>query len=332
MVPQRKAPGVWWLDENGKPNDAEPSIRGQATLNRSAAEALFAGAPQSLEEVFAAAEASRPQAFPLAVEARLRVSGRHIQLESPNVAAVLRGSDAQLRNEYVVYTAHLDHLGICRPAETDAICNGAYDNASGVAMMLEVARAFARLPLPPKRSMIFLAVTGEEKGLLGSDYFAHYPTVPPAQIVANINIDEPPLLYPLRDIVAFGAEDSSLGTVVAEAAARLGVALSPDPMPEEVLFVRSDQFSFVRQGVPAVFLFQGFQSSDPSVDGRAVFERWERERYHAPGDDASQPFDFATGVKAAQLNFLIGYQVARQTERPAWKPGDFFGEKFGRRR
>lgn len=329
VVPQVKEPGMRWLDEKGMPNDAEPEIRGRALLSHSGAQALFAGAPKSLEEVFAAARASQPQAFALPVTARIRTVSRHSLVQSPNVAAVLRGSDPRLRDDYVVYSAHVDHLGIGEPVAGDAIYNGALDNASGTAALLEVARAFAHLPQPPRRSVLFLAVTGEEKGLLGSDYFAHYPTVPLTKIVANVNMDEAAILYPIRDVVPFGAEHSSLGEVVAQAATRLGLEVSPDPMPEEVIFIRSDQYSFVRQGVPAVFIVEGFKSSDPKFDGGAISRQWSQTRYHTPKDDFNQPFDFNAAVKYTQLNFLVGYEVAEQTQRPTWNPGDFFGEKFG---
>lgn len=325
-----RMPGMRWLDESGIPQNISPEIRGQAVLSRSGAEALFSGAPKSLEEALAAASEGQPQAFDLPVEARLHTVSRHSRLESPNVAALLAGSDARLRGEYVVYTAHLDHLGVGEPVKGDAIHNGAYDNASGSAALIEIARAFTRLPEPPRRSVLFLAVTGEERGLLGSDYFVHHPTVPLEKMVANVNLDMYLMLHPLRDIVAFGAEHSSLGHIVEQAAAELGLAVSPDPVPEEVVFIRSDQYSFVRQGVPAVFLKEGDETGDASVDGAELSREWRRTRYHTPQDDLNQPMDFEAGARFAQVNLLIGYRVANQTHRPAWHPGDFFGQKFGR--
>ena len=331
-VNQFRFPAIRWLDANGVPNDARPEIRGQATLSRSGAEALFAGAPKSLDDVLASASAGQASAFPLSATAKLRTVSRHTPLESPNVLGMLHGSDPKLRDEYVVYTAHADHLGIGRPVDGDAIYNGMLDNASGTAALLEVARAFASLSRPPKRSVLFVVVTGEEAGLLGSDFFAHSPTVPLERIVANVNIDGIPGLYPLRDVVPFGAEHSSLGEVVRQSANRLELEVSPDPMPEEVFFIRSDQYSFVRQGVPAVFLTEGFKTGDPKLDGGALTRQWLQTRYHTPKDDVTQPFDYNPGAKFAQLNFLIGYQIAQQSQRPTWNKGDFFGEKFGRNR
>jgi Zn-dependent M28 family amino/carboxypeptidase len=331
IVQFSKGPSMRWLGPDGAPSDARPEIRGAATLRRRAAESLFAGAPESLGDVFAAAERGESQSFALPGSVRISVKSRHSELESPNVAAVLRGSDPALRDEYIVYTAHLDHIGMDESLEGDRIFNGAVDNASGTAALLEIARAFARLPGPPRRSVLFLAVTAEEHGLLGSDYFAHFPTVPRERIVANINMDVVSIFYPLGDVVAFGTEHSTLDAPTERAAARLGVELSPDPSPEEVFFIRSDQYSFVRQGIPALYLKPGHKSSDPNVDGAAVMGEWLRTRYHTPRDDSSQPLDFEAAAKYTRLKFLIGFDVAQQDERPKWKPGDFFGEMFGRK-
>jgi hypothetical protein len=336
IVPQSKMGEMCWLDEEGAPRadciGVVPQIRGRALLSRAGAEALFTGASQSLDEVFGAAEAGKPPVFDLPVEAKIRTVTRHKRTESPNVAAVLRGSEPLLREEYVVFTAHLDHLGVGEPVEGDSIYNGAVDNASGVAVLLEVARAFASLPQPPWRSILFLAVTGEEKGLLGSEYFAQYPTVPLKSIVANINIDSAVMNRALLDVVAYGAEHSTLGRVVEQAAGQTGVEVSPDPQPEEVIFIRADQFSFVREGVPAVFVIGGFETGDPQLDGAAIMKEWWQTVYHMPKDDFNQPLNFEAGAKLAQVNFLIGYYVATKRQRPTWNPRDFFGEKFGRTR
>jgi Zn-dependent M28 family amino/carboxypeptidase len=255
----------------------------------------------------------------------------HDRLESPNVAGLLHGSDPRLRDEVVVYTAHLDHLGIGEPVQGDSIYNGALDNASGSAAMLEVARAFTSLAKPPRRSVLFLAVTGEEEGLLGSDYFAEHPTVPMERIVANVNLDGLAILYPFREMVAFGAEHSTLDSTVARVARRMGVTIAPDPFPQEVFFVRSDQYSFVRRGVPSLFPFLGMRS-DSGVDAPARFKEWLATRYHTPQDDLGQPMDLESGARNAQLEFLVGLEIANSDERPAWKKGDFFERTFGRKR
>lgn len=320
-------PALSWLDEAGRPHHAGPPA---AILSRKTAEELFAGAPHSLEEVFKNAASGRPQSFELPVRVSLRNTNQRERIESPNVAAVLRGSDPRLKDEYVVLTAHLDHLGVGDPVDGDAIHNGAYDNASGVAILLEVANAFTRLPAAPRRSVLFLAVTGEEEGLNGSGFFAHHPTVPIDRIVANVNLDMIQMLFPLRDVIAFGAEHSSLDLPVKEAARRLGIEVSPDPFPEQVMFIRSDHYSFVQQGVPAIDLNRGFQTGDPAVDGQKAWETWMQKVYHHPGDDMSQAIDFGAGAQFAKLNFLISYLVAQEDKAPSWNPGDFFGEKFRR--
>ncbi|HJR54023.1 MAG TPA: M28 family metallopeptidase [Gemmatimonadota bacterium] len=323
-----RTPGMRWLSPDGVPNDARPELRGQAVLATETGSWLFLGAAKSFDEAVAAGQRSEPQAFPLDARASIRMASRHEGFESPNVGALLRGSDPDLAREFVVYTAHLDHEGIGEPVDGDSIYNGALDNASGVAVMLEVAHAFARLPQPPRRSVIFLAVTAEEQGLLGSDYYANHPTVPIGQIVANINLDGALILAPPADVVIHGADHSTLGTVAQAAARRLDLEVTPDPAPEQTFFVRSDQYSFVRQGIPALFPFPGTKSSDPAIDAGARLQQYLAERYHKPSDDMSQPFSYEAGVVGARLNFTIGYAVAQHVERPRWNPGDFFGRTF----
>ena len=242
-----------WLDRNGAPTDVSPALKGAGTLSDSAAAQVFEGAPQSLSQVLDAAAAGKPRSFDLPLRATLRTVSKYDRLESPNVAGLLRGSDPRLSDEVVVYTAHLDHLGIGEPVKGDSIYNGALDNASGSAALLEVARAFTSLPTAPRRSVLFLAVTGEEEGLLGSDYYAEHPTVPLERMVANVNIDGLAILYPFREMSALGAEHSTLDSTVARVARRMGVTVAPDPFPQEVFFIRSDQYSFVRRGVPGYF-------------------------------------------------------------------------------
>jgi Zn-dependent M28 family amino/carboxypeptidase len=276
------------------------------------------------------ARKGEPQAFPLAVSARLHVVSAQTAIESANIVGKIEGSDPALRDQYVVYTAHVDHLGICPPAGGDHVCHGAVDNASGTATLLEVARAYAGLPKAPRRSIVFVFVTGEEMGLLGSDYYANFPTVSRKAIVANVNIDGAPgIYYAMKDVVAMGPEHSSLAKNVDSAARELGYDLSPDPMPEEVSFIRSDQYSFVLQGIPAVYITDGVKAVDGKVDGLNVLKLWLNTRYHTPGDNMEQPLDFESAAKGTRLNFLIGYEVAQQDERPVWNQGDFFGTTFG---
>ena len=318
-----------WLDANGVPADTWPLIKVGAAFSRPIAEEVFSRGPTSLEEVFAAAESGNLKSFDLSLEAEIRTASVHADLESPNVIAMLGGSDPKLKDEYIIYSAHLDHVGLGEPIDGDGIWNGAYDNASGTAMVLEVARAFTNLPEPPKRSILFVATTAEEKGLVGAHYFASNPTVPDQAIVANLNMDGALMVYPLKDLVIYGGEHSSLGEVFERATARMGVELSPDPMPQETIFIRSDQFAFVRQGIPAAYAFVGLQTMDPDIDAEAAFGEWMATRYHTPKDDMSQKMYFESGARYAGVNFLAGYLVAQDVERPTWNEGDFFGDKFG---
>jgi hypothetical protein len=323
-------PGMTWINLSGRAANYFPELRGGATVNAPSAEELFSRSPISFEDALDAADAGTPMSTPLGVEATLARETEHESISSPNVVGILRGSDPELADEYVVFTAHLDHVGVGEAVNGDTIYNGMYDNAMGASILIETARAFVSMPKPPKRSIIFIALTGEERGLIGSDYFAHYPTVPSDSMVANINLDMPLFLYPLADMIAFGAEHSSLGPVVEKAIAEEGFALLPDPMPQETIFIRSDQYSFVRQGVPAVFLVAGYTSSDPEINGQALWQGFLQKHYHQPDDDLNQPVDWPSAERFTRANVRIGYAVAEDAQRPTWNEGDFFGEKFAR--
>lgn len=326
---QVETPAFRWLDAKGMPNDSYKEIRASATLSSPAAERLFAGAPESYAEVLKKASSGTLRPFALAGTVRIHAVSKHREVSSPNVAGILRGSDPALAQEYVVYSAHTDHMGIGRPINGDAIYNGAADDASGTSALIELARAFTRLAKPPARSILFLATTAEEQGLLGADYFARFPTVPRSSIVADFNMDGASVFYTFKDVV--GDEHSTLGDAIARAAERLGLKVSPDPMPEQSNFVRADHYAFVRQGIPAVTISEGLQAKDPNVDGRKLLENWIATRYHSPSDDMDQPLNFDATIQFMQLNFLVGYDVAQERQRQAWKPGDFFGDLFGRR-
>jgi len=319
-----------WLDENNQPNDAQPSLQGSATISADVAAKMFAGAPKSYKDAFADAEAGKPQAFALPATVSIHTLSTHTEIESPNIVAILPGSDPKLKDEYVVFTAHLDHMGIGTPVNGDNIYNGAIDNASGSAALLEIARALAAMPKAPRRSILFLSVTGEEEGLLGSDAFAYHPTVPIHQIVANVNMDEIGCFYDFADIVPQGADHSTIGPIVEDVARRFNLQISPDPTPDEVYFVRSDQYSFVQKGVPAVAVDPGFKTVDPKLDGKKISEEWEEKYYHKPQDDMNQPYlNLNAATKMVRLDLAIGYEIAQQTERPHWNKGDFF-EKFAK--
>jgi peptidase M28-like protein len=321
-------PRVRWLDENGQPNDAQPQLRGGGIISSEVADRMFAGSPKSFKDALVISVAGTPQSFPLAASAKFHLVSKHSEFESPNIAAILPGSDPKLKNEYVLYSAHADHMGIGEAVNADTIYNGTLDNASGTSGVLEIARAMSSMPKAPRRSILFLIVTGEEEGLLGSDAYAHHPTVPIKDIVANVNMDEIGAFFDFKDIVPLGAEHSSIGKVVEDVAKRMGLEISPDPAPEEVYFVRSDQYSFIKQGVPAVAIDQGYKAVDPKLDGEKIMNEWEQKYYHQPLDDMNQPYlDFNAAVKSTRLNLAVGYEIAQQTERPRWNKGDFF-EKF----
>lgn len=245
---------------------------------------------------------------------------------APNVIGIISGSDPALKDEYVVISAHLDHIGKGRPGGSDTIYNGAMDNASGVAIMLEAARALTADGKPPRRSIMFVALAGEEQGLLGSSYLARHPLVGGGKIVANVNLDMPLLLYDFQDIVAFGAEHSTMGPIVAAAAAKMGVTLSPDPVPSENLFVRSDHYSFVKAGVPSVFLVPGFKNG-----GEKAFRDFEKSHYHNVSDDLSLPFDWNAGAKFAKLNYLIAREIADSDQAPLWYAGNTYGNRYAKK-
>lgn len=320
-----------WLESDGRPNQYYPQLKVVGLFSAAGAGRLFAGSGHTLSQVYAAAKAHKPPSFALAQTAHFHIETGWADAKSPNVVAKMTGSDPKLASQYVVYTAHLDHLGISTPVDGDAIYNGALDNASGTAVLMEVARAFSSMPVRPKRSMLFIAVTGEEAGLLGSDYFANHPTVDKAALVANINMDEDVMLWPLKDVVALGAEHSTLEGVVERAAQRLNLVSSPDPAPEQVAFIRSDQYSFVRQGVPSLSLIAGFKSDDSSVNPAKIMEEWETKIYHHPQDDMQQPgLNFDAAAVYARIAFLCGLYTANDSTAPEWKPGDFFGLAFPR--
>lgn len=323
-------PDYGWVGADDLVHQDAPGIRINAFLNGPAAEAMFAGSARTLTAI--RAEADKPKARPrgFTLKTRIRIQGESTsrRVTSPNVIGILRGSDASLSNQYVVLLAHLDHLGVAvakpgDPADKDRIHNGALDNAAGIATMLEVARAAAGAPNRPRRSLLFLATTAEEKGLLGGDYFARHPTVPIRQIVGTVGLDMPLLLYPFTDVVAFGASHSSFGKLVAGAVAPMQIQLAPDPMPEQGVFTRSDHYPFVKQGVPAVFLATGYANG-----GEKVWQEFFGGAYHSPDDDLAQKIDWQAGTRFAEANYRIVRAMADADEPPLWIDGDFFGDTF----
>ena len=275
---------------------------------RSAAAELFATAGLEIDVVAPAegTDASDSGPTQLGLELTIRTVLEREDFEPPNVVAILRGSDPELRETYVLYSAHFDHVGIGSPdAEGDSIYNGADDDASGTALVLGVARAFASLPEPPRRSIVFLAVSGEEKGLLGSRFWAENPTVPIEHVVANVNADMVGRNAP-DTVIVIGGEFSSLGPLsetIADTRPELGLVVAHDPDPSENAFFRSDHVAFVREGVPAVF-----------------FTTWIHEDYHEPSDEV-ESIDADKLARIARLAFWVGWEVAEASEPPTWNPG-----------
>lgn len=331
-------PSMTWLNADGEPGRGFPQLQGGAYLHPEAAKTLFAASGKSLDEIFAQLEQdATPQGFALNGTVSLQSESTHQNVTSPNVLALLPGSDPSLKDEVVVLSAHSDHIGLANDLRTnDKVNNGAMDNAAGTAILLETARLFSALPAAPKRSILFVALTGEEKGLLGADYFAKNPPVAVEKLVANVNLDMPVLLYPFADLIAFGANHSTLGEVVARAAEKEGIKLSADPMPEQAIFTRSDHFRLVQQGVPAVFLMTGFTSQDPAQDGGKIWGSFFAKHYHKPSDDIPSlerdygPIRYDAGAVFTDINFNIALDVANTAQRPLWRKGSFFTGVFGR--
>jgi hypothetical protein len=325
---QSRLPGFRWTDAGGAPSNTQAGIELSASLSPASERRAFEGSDRTYEQAVADAESSRVRSAPLAWSVKAVRVTRHERTTSPNVVGILRGSDPKLRDECVVISGHLDHLGVGEPVNGDSIHNGAYDNATGIAMLLETARAFTSLKTRPRRSIVFLALTAEEKGLQGSDHFARHPAPDSMEVVANVNLDMVLMLRPIRQVVAIGARHSTLGAVMERAAAAAGLELVPDPIPEEVVFIRSDQFSFVKQGVPAVF---PVSANDGSVAGTEEVGHWRTDHYHAPSDDLTQVFDWSSGARFASMAFWAAWIVADTPAPPRWHPGDFFGTRFGAR-
>jgi len=312
---------------------ADPSLSENAgmqfamTVNPAKAEKLFVGSGHSFAEILKLAEAGKPlPRFAIPASVRATVAFEKQTLESQNVAGILPGTDPKLKNEYVVLSAHLDHVGKGEPINGDTIYNGAMDNASGVATLLEAARRFSETHKRFRRSVIFLAVTAEEHGLLGSKYYAAHPTVPERSIVANINIDMFLPLFPFRSFIVQGLEESDLAADLQSVAKEIGVEALTDPEPERRAFVRSDQYSFIRRGVPALSLKVGFIKDSPEHE---IVKRWRKERYHAPSDDLQQPIDFEAAARFNEAYLRIVEAVANRPERPRWNDNSFF-KRFAR--
>jgi len=308
------------LDETGGQQIA-------VTMNPAQAEKLFAGSGHTFVEQLALVDAGKPvPGFALPSRLKAAVHVERGDVESQNVAGVLRGTDPKRREEFVVLSAHLDHLGVSAAANGDRVFNGTMDNASGIAAILEIATRLHESGAKPARSILFVAVTGEEKGLLGSRYFASHPTVAKSAIVADVNTDMFLPLFPMKLLMVLGLDESDLGQDIRAVAKEHGVAVQADPEPQRNRFVRSDQYSFIREGIPSLAMKVGYEEKSPEAE---VARKWTAERYHAVSDDLQQPVDMSAADKYVDIVRALAVRIANRTDRPTWNGTSFF-KRFAR--
>lgn len=307
---------------------ADPMLRSvpvpfmAATFNPAQSELLFAGSGRSFAELAAMADASQPlPVFDLPGRLKATIATETRALSCANLVGVLPGRDSALASEYVVLSAHLDGLGIGTAVNGDTIYNGTFDNAVGVASLLDAARQLFRPAGRPRRSILFAIVTAEEKGLLGSRYFAKRPTVPVRSIVANINLDMPLPIFPLTSVTPIGYEESSLGADAQAVASDMGLPVVADPFPNRNVFTRSDQYSFIREGIPALFLKYGFAGGTPEAEREKA---WRANIYHSPQDDLNQPVLKAEAVKLNDYLTALTRRIANNGDRPVWHQTSYF--------
>ncbi len=303
----------------------QPALAFAGWVTNEAGSKLLSLADKTVEQLLAAANSRDFRPIPLGIRIRASIPTEIRQIQSDNVIARVEGSDPQLKSQAVIFTAHWDHLGIGQPVDGDAIYNGAVDNATGCAMIIEMARAWAALEHKPKRSAIFMAVTAEEAGLRGTEYYAAHPVIPLAKTALDLNFDA---FYPFgrtKDVSVTGAERTTVWPVVEEAARRMELAIKPDARPEQGTYYRSDHFSLAHAGVPAFSIDLGTEYyGKPAAYGDKIFEEYNDKHYHQPSDEYHDDWDFSGMQEAAQFGFLIGMTVANQPQMPTWKAGDEF--------
>lgn len=297
-------------------------------LSLKAAQALARMAGKRFHELKEQAASPDFQPVPLGLKASIRLRNKIRTIDSHNVIAKIEGSDPELRDQYVAYVAHWDHLGVGNPLGGDSIYNGAIDNASGTAALMELAEAFSKLEIKPRRSILFLAVTAEESGLLGSKYYAANPVYPLVKTAAVINMDSMNMWGETKDITVIGLGNSTLDETVRTIARRQGRSVRPDPEPEKGYFYRSDHFEFAKEGVPALYAESGVDYvGKPEGWGLEVREKYTAEDYHKPSDEVKSDWDLSGMVTDVRLLFQVGYQVANEEELPRWMPGTEFKAK-----
>jgi Zn-dependent M28 family amino/carboxypeptidase len=310
------------MDLVGPEFDETSGAKLAVTFNPAHADLLLQGSGHTFEEIAALGKDRKPLPhFPLKVSISATTATRTRDVDSANIVARISGSDPKLKNEYVVLSAHIDHVGIGEPINGDRIYNGAMDNGSGSALLLDMARSLKQTHTVLKRSVLLVWVTGEEKGLLGSKYFAEHPTVAPKSMIADINTDMFLPIVPLKILTVYGLAESDLGDRVKQIGDRLNVQVQPDPMPLLNVFIRSDQYNFVRHGIPSLMVDIGAAADSPEA---ATLKAWRTERYHAPSDDANQPVNLATAAGYEEVIRALVIEVANDPKLPQWKQDSFF--------
>ena len=310
------------MDLVGAEFDETSGSKLAVAFNPAYADLLLQGSGHTFTELAALGKDRKPLPhFPLKVSISATTATHSQEIDSTNIVARLPGTDPNLKEEYVVLSAHIDHVGIGEPINGDRIYNGAMDNGSGSALLLDVARSLKQSHTTLKRSLLLVWVTGEEKGLLGSKYFAEHPTVAPKSMIADINTDMFLPIVPLKVLTVYGLAESDLGDRVTQIGEHLNIQIQPDPLPLLNVFIRSDQYNFVRHGVPSLMIDVG---AAPGSSEAATIKAWRTERYHAPSDDANQPVNLATAAGYEELIRALVIEVANDPKRPQWKQDSFF--------
>ena len=310
------------MDLIGPEFDETAGSKLAVTFNPANADLLLQGTGHTFEEIAALGKDRKPlPRFPLNVSVSTVTATHSQNVDSTNIVAQIPGTDPKLKDEYVVLSAHIDHVGIGEPINGDRLYNGAMDNGSGSSLLLDIARSLKTTHTKLKRSVLLVWVTGEEKGLLGSKYFAEHPTVAPKSMVADINTDMFLPIVPLKVLTVYGLAESDLGDRAAQVADHLNVKIQPDPLPLLNVFIRSDQYNFVRHGIPSLMIDVGAAPGSPEA---AIIKTWRTERYHAPSDDAGQPVDLATAAGYEEVIRALLIEVADNPKRPDWKQDSFF--------
>lgn len=272
-----------------------------------------------LNEIFKSMEENTFRPFNLKSVCNCSYTVKKEPFECKNIVAMIPGNDPVYSQEYLVLSAHLDHLGIGKPIKKDSVYNGAWDNASGSSTLLEIANAYKKMRVPPGRSVIFLWVTAEEKGLMGSHYFAAKPTVPKDKIVAAMTLDMPGGHYDFKDIIPMGYKMSNLSDGIDFATTSLSLESDTLSSLEDEFFERSDHFSFIQEGIPALFVISGTNATDPDIKGEKMFRKWEKKVYHKPADESDQEFNKNAFLKGIQTAFLTSWYIASEMDKIQWK-------------